>query len=277
MRQIALGLPVLIVWATITLLALVAAGALVARVRQLRARLDVAARRRDAAVGAAAATERLLRLATDDFRAPALALLSHAEQLRRGFADPARHGGAIAAIAEQLLGVVDMVQEHALPGSQPPKLRKERLCLGEALADAMAAAQGALEPGRRHWRVSPDIKGRQLEADRRALHQILLRVLTNAIRLSRQDDWIDIGCIASSRGFTLVIADEGNGLAGLDPPGFGDLPDNRGLGLGLSLARSLMAAHGGTLTVESTSRVGARVLLYFPVEPVAAEKLLVAA
>jgi len=277
MRQIALGLPVLIVWAIITLLAVVTAGALAVRVRQLGAQLDVAARRRDAAIGAAAATERLLRLATDDFRAPALALLSHAEQLRRGAGDATRHGGAVAAIAEQLLDVVDMVQDHALPGTQPPKLRKEKLCLGEVLTDAMAAAKGALEPGRRHWRVAPEIEGRQLVADRRALNQILLRVLTNAVRLSRHDDWIDIGCVASPGGFTLVIADEGNGLAGLDPPGFGDLPDNRGMGLGLSLARSLMAAHGGTLTVESTSRVGARVLLYFPVEPVAAEKLLIAA
>jgi cell cycle sensor histidine kinase DivJ len=112
--------------------------------------------------------------------------------------------------------------------------------------------------------VAPDLEGRQLHADRRALNQILLRVLTNAARLSRQDDWIDISCSASHAGLTLFVADEGNGLPGLDPPWSEGRPDNRGLGLGLSLARALMAAHGGTLTVESAPRVGARVSLHFP-------------
>ena len=266
MAQIALGFPVLILWAATTLVALGLAASFGLRLARLRGRLLASVAERDVATSTAAATERLLRLATNDFRAPALALLSHADQLSGGCADPARHGGAIAAIAEQLLGVADTLQDHALPGAQAPALRRESLCVGEVLADAIASVSGALEPGCRHWRVSPDLDGRKLFADRRALNQILLRVLTNAVRLSRHDDWIDICCIASPGGLTLVVADEGNGLVGLDPPWSEDQPDNRGLGLGLSLARSLVAAHGGTLTVESTAHVGARVTLHFPPE-----------
>jgi signal transduction histidine kinase len=276
MAPIALGFPVLTVWAAATLAALGLAAAFGVHGVGLRRRLSAALAERDAAMAAAAATERLLRLATNDFRAPALALMSHADQLVRGCPDPARHGGAISAIAEQLLGVADALQDHALPGAQPPVLRKETLCVGEVLADAIAGVSGALEPGRRHWRVSPDLDGRKLFADRRALNQILLRVLTNAVRLSRHDDWIDISCVASPGGLTLVVADEGHGLVGLDPPWSEDQPDNRGLGLGLSLARALMVAHGGTLTVESTARVGARVTLHFPAERVTAPDLIAA-
>jgi signal transduction histidine kinase len=260
----------------LTLVAAALAILFAARWRAQRARLVAAVAARDAAVAAAAATERLLRLATNDVRAPALALMSHAEQLRRGSGDPAGHGSAIIAIVEQLLGIADAVQDHALPAGRPPVLRKEQLCVGEVLADAIAAVDGALQPGRRHWRVSPDLDGRQLLADRRAFNQILLRVLSNAARLSRHDDWIDISCSAAPSGMTLVIADEGNGLVGLDPPGSQHQTDNRGLGLGLSLARSLMAAHGGTLTVESTARVGARVMLHFPAERASAPDLLAA-
>jgi signal transduction histidine kinase len=260
----------------VTLMVFGLATVLALRVRALREHLSAALAARDRAAASAAATERLLRLATNDFRTPALTVLSHAEQLRRGCADPARHGAAIAAIVEQWLGIADALQDHALPGAQPPVLRKESLCVGEVLADAIAAVTAAIEPGCRHWRVAPDLDGRPLFADRRALNQILLRVLTNAVRLSRHDDWIDITGIAGPSGLTLIVADEGHGLVGLDPPGSQDQPDNRGLGLGLSLARALMAAHGGTLTVESTARVGARVTLHFPAERATGPDLLAA-
>jgi len=266
MAPILLGLPILTAWAATTLATGGLTAAFGAQRAGMRRQLSKATAERDAAKAAAAATERLLRLATNDFRAPALALLSHADQLCRGCDDPAQHGSAIAAIAEQLLGVADTLQDHALPGSRTKVLRKEALCLGEVLADAIAGVSGALEPGRRHWRVSPDLDGRKLFADRRALNQILLRVLTNAVRLSRHDDCIDISCVAGANGLTLIVADEGHGLVGLDPPWAEDQPDNRGLGLGLSLARALMVAHGGTLAVESTARVGARVTLHFPAE-----------
>jgi signal transduction histidine kinase len=266
MRQIVLGIPVVTVWAVVTLVAVSVALALGGWLRAVRARLATALMDRATALAAAQATERLLRLAANDVRAQALALMSHAEQLRAGCPDPARRGSAITAIVEQVQGIADTLQEHAVPGSQTRVLRKESLCVGEVLADAIAVVNGALEPGRRHWRVAPDLDGRQVLADRRALNQILLRVLTNAARLSRHDDWIDISCVAAPAGLTLIVADEGNGLVGLDPPRAQGQPDNRGLGLGLSLARALMAAHGGTLAVESTARVGARVTLHFPAE-----------
>jgi cell cycle sensor histidine kinase DivJ len=276
MGQISLGYPALAAWAALTLGALALAIVLGVLVRKQRERLATALADREAAVTARAAIERLLRLATHDFRAPALSLLGHAEQLRRGNGDPARHGGAIAAIVEQLLGVADSLQDHALSASHAPVIRPEALCVGEVLADAIAAVNGAMQPACRHWRVAPDLDGRQLFADRRALNQILLRVLTNAVRLSRHDDWIDVSCLAGPSGLTLIVADEGHGLVGLDPPWSADQHDSRGLGLGLSLARVLMAAHGGTLTVESARRVGARVTLHFPRQQAAAQERLAA-
>lgn len=276
MRQMVLSYPAVAAWAAMTAGPLGLVAVLTVRLTAQRRRLSAAVSQRDAAAAAAAASERLLRLATNDFREPALALMGHAEQLRRGCPDPVRHGLAIGALVEQLLGLADTLQDHALPGSHAPTLRKEPLNLGEMLADAISAVNNALEPGRRHWRVAPDLDGRQLVADRRAMNQILLRVLTSAARLSRHDDWIDVSCIAAPTGLTLIIADEGNGLIGLDPPGATGLPDNRGLGLGLALARTLMAAHGGTLVVELAARVGARVTLHFPAERAVTTDLLAA-
>ena len=58
------------------------------------------------------------------------------------------------------------------------------------------------------------------------------------------------------------MQDEGIGL----PVAANDqhVEESRGIGLRLTLARSLMQAHSGALTVESAERVGTRVRLSFP-------------
>jgi two-component system OmpR family sensor kinase len=276
MRQFLLDNQILGVAAALGAATLVAVGLLVVRLRRLRRRLTVAVAGCTEARAVSAATDRMLRLAAAEFRAPALTLLGHAERLGQGGAEPMGHGTAIAAIAEQLLSVADALQDHGLSCTEPRTLRKETLCLGAVVADAVAAVEAGLAPGRRDWRISADLDARLVKADRRALHQVLLRVLTNAARLSRQDDAIDIFCAASPTGVTLVVADEGAGLATLDPAWSEAQPDSRGLGLGLSLARALMVAHGGSLSIESAARVGTRVTLHFPAEGAVAEALLAA-
>ncbi|MBS0562097.1 MAG: sensor histidine kinase [Proteobacteria bacterium] len=271
-------IPAILPW--LCVLAALAAGAAAAvfatRLRRARQALQDAGRERDSARSLAAATERMLRLAANDFRTPALALLGHADEIGAGVIDPARHGAAVAAVAEQLLSTADALAEHALPAARPCVLRRESLCLGQSVADAVAAVEAALGPGRRHWRAAADLDGRRIEADRRALHQILLRVLTSAARLSRNEDTIDIFCVAAPAGITLMVADEGIGLAALDTAWSDSRPDSRGMGFGLSLARMLMIAHGGSLSIETSASVGTRVALHFPAQGAMAEALLAA-
>jgi signal transduction histidine kinase len=136
------------------------------------------------------------------------------------------------------------------------------------LRDAIAAVATALEPAQRRWCLAPGLAGCTLDADRRALSQILQRVLGNAARHSRAGDWIEIGLEPADNGVTLVIADEGTGLCGPDNPAPPGQVESRGLGLGLALARRLMEAHGGSLATEAAARVGTRVILRFPAERV---------
>jgi signal transduction histidine kinase len=133
-----------------------------------------------------------------------------------------------------------------------------------ALHDAVAAVEAGLDPGRRHWRLPPELDGIEVIADRRALAQILARVLGCAARFSQHDDWIDIAFELTADRFALIVADEGSGLAATDAAGAPGQADTRGLGLGLALARVLMQAHGGTLLVEAVPSVGTRVTLDFP-------------
>jgi signal transduction histidine kinase len=63
-------------------------------------------------------------------------------------------------------------------------------------------------------------------------------------------------------GWTLTVEDEGAGLQLGATPGEGR--DTRGLGVGLTLASTLMQAHGGALTVKSAASIGTRVGIAFP-------------
>jgi signal transduction histidine kinase len=231
--------------------------------RRQRSALRAARGERDHARTGEAAAVRALRLAAIELRGPATTLLGHADRL---CADATRaHAGAtIGAIARQVLDLADDLQHHALADAASRVLRQEPVCLAGMLNDAIAVAQASLEPGRRHWRVPADIETVELIADRRALAQILARVLGNAARYSRHDDWIDVSLDQDGDRIALVVADEGNGFASVDGPGAPGRADSRGLGLGLALARVLMEAHGGALLVEAVPSVGTRVTLAFP-------------
>jgi signal transduction histidine kinase len=241
---------------------LVAAAGIAGRRRQSRALLAVVAER-DQARANEAATVRVLRLAAIELRGPATTLLGHADRLCADGASE-QAGATIAAIAHQVLDLADDLQHHALADAASRVLREEPTRLAVMLHDAIARVQASLEPGRRHWRLPPDIEAIALMADQRALAQILARVLGNAARFSRHEDWIDVSFHAAGDYFALVVADEGNGLVAADSLGAPGRADSRGLGLGLALARVLMEAHGGGLQVEAVPSVGTRVTLDFP-------------
>ncbi len=241
-------------------LALLAAATILALAWRLRGQakaLDNAIRSRDRALAAEQAAIRTLRLTAIELRTPAMTLLGYADRLTQvhpadADGDLAVHSAAIAGGAMAVLNLADELQDHAVGSPAARVLRPEALALMPMLRDSIVAIDATLGPSRRQWRLAPDLAAIRLHADRRALTQILTRVLGNAARLSRDRDWIDIRTLPNEDGLTVVIEDEGAGLpACLDrAPSPAAHPASRGFGLGLALARTLMAAHGGSLTVE---------------------------
>lgn len=113
--------------------------------------------------------------------------------------------------------------------------------------------------------------------DRRAIKQVLINVLANAIRFTASGGSIVLAADHGGGMLTLSVADSGVGIPNdqidrlLLP--FEQLSDpirrgQEGTGLGLSLSKSLVEAHDGSLSIESTLGVGTRVTLRIPNVPV---------
>jgi signal transduction histidine kinase len=218
---------------------------------------------RDRALATEAAASRLTRIWTADIRAATMTLQGHVEECASRCTEAPFHAGLASAL-RGLVALTDDLQDQIAPPAASHGLSLAPVSLELAVRDAIASVATALAPGQRRWRLDPGLAGCTLEVDRRALSQVLQRVLGNAARHSRAGDWIEIGMETREGGLALVVEDEGTGLCAPDRPAEPGQPESRGLGLGLALARRLMEAHGGSLAMQAVARVGTRVVLRFP-------------
>jgi two-component system cell cycle sensor histidine kinase PleC len=112
-------------------------------------------------------------------------------------------------------------------------------------------------------------------ADPRLVRQILINLITNAIKYSEKSGTIDVTAHVLANGnFQIIVADHGVGIPkdrireAMEP--FGQVYDPRqthraqGTGLGLPLARAMARLHDGTLELESDVGIGTSVMVTFP-------------
>jgi two-component system cell cycle sensor histidine kinase PleC len=111
-------------------------------------------------------------------------------------------------------------------------------------------------------------------ADERALRQMLLNLVSNAVKFTPEGGRIGVSCIGLPQGgLEIRVADNGPGIPEeklarvLEP--FSQI-DNRfdreagGTGLGLALADGLIRLHGGKIVLKNNPSGGLTATLYFP-------------
>ncbi len=115
-----------------------------------------------------------------------------------------------------------------------------------------------------------------LYCDERRLKQVLLNLLSNAVKFTPSGGQVEVVTELDPDGSVAIsVVDSGVGIAPKDVAtalaSFGQVDSglNRkfeGTGLGLPLSKSLMQAHNGTLTLNSSIGVGTTVTCRFPAE-----------
>lgn len=111
-------------------------------------------------------------------------------------------------------------------------------------------------------------------ADRRACLQILLNILSNAVKFSNKGGKIELVCQSGKDKISIRIRDYGigipaNKLATITNPFEQVSPhytrEHEGSGLGLAITKELVEMHGGTMKIESQIGVGTTVTINMPV------------
>ena len=110
-------------------------------------------------------------------------------------------------------------------------------------------------------------------ADERALKQIVLNLVSKALKFTPGGGEVSVTAEAVGENFVLAVVDTGVGIAKEDLARLGRPFEQaggaesraRGTGLGLSLVRALAELHGGTLEIESALGEGTAVTVRLPV------------
>jgi signal transduction histidine kinase len=122
--------------------------------------------------------------------------------------------------------------------------------------------------------LAPDLP--LLRGDERKTKQVLLNLLTNAVKFTPHGGSIEVtGRCDPEGGMSITVADTGIGIAPQDLErvlqAFEQVDSSlsrqhQGTGLGLPLVKAMMELHGGSLKLDSEVRVGTRATITFPSE-----------
>jgi signal transduction histidine kinase len=137
------------------------------------------------------------------------------------------------------------------------------LDLREVLEDVISEMRGLAENRRIQIRVLGDGKV-MISGNRAALHRLFLVVLDNALKYSSEGGEVVVTLTENS----ITVRDLGVGIGETDLPHIfkrfyqADRARSQGgYGLGLSLAESIVKAHGGSIRVSSTPGVGSSFII----------------
>ena len=248
---------------------------------ELRATRDDALRKRFEAEAANASKTTFLANMSHELRTPLNAILGFSDIIANetfGEINNKRYQQYAADInssGSHLLSLINDILDVAKIEAGRMELQPKSLDPKRTIEAALMVALPRAEDKKQHVSVRLDASGPRVVVDERALKQIVINLVSNAIKFTARE-----GSIAISAGFTTdggyEICVEDNG-PGISPENIERvfLPfnqiDNRysrqegGTGLGLSLVRGLAQLHGGKAWLESEVDSGTRAYVYFPV------------
>jgi len=201
-----------------------------------------------------------------EVRNPLVAVGAALETLAADYAHEAGLSEELSLLNRELVRV-DLILRDYLTMAGRHRITLERLELAPFLEETARVARAHRRAGGRVLRVACP-KGLTLRADRDGLRQVLLNLWLNAFEASPEDG--DVECaVASERGRVVItVADRGCGLpASGDPfePFF--TTKANGTGLGLTVCRRIVAAHGGALGLQPREGGGTVARLVLPRRP----------
>jgi cell cycle sensor histidine kinase DivJ len=238
--------------------------------------LDLA---RTAAEQADASKSRFLATMSHELRTPLNAIIGFSEMIVQEdvlMVDAARrkeYAQLINDSGQHLLSVVNGILDMSKMESGNFEISPEPFTPRAALLSccnllALKARENGIDLVTRAADELPDMTG-----DPRAFKQIVLNLVSNAIKFTERGGVVTVSASVEGSRLLLRVADTGVGIAADDLKRIGDpffqagktyQRRHEGTGLGLSIVKSLVALHGGEMTVQSKVDEGTTVTVALP-------------
>lgn len=176
---------------------------------------------------------------------------------------------------QHLLSLINDILDMSKIEAGKMTLNADELQISEMISQVLRIVRGRAEESRLKL-VYDNVDIKTIEADARAVKQVLLNLITNAIKFTPEGGTVRVETIAKQAGIIIKVHDSGIGISKenlnrLAKP-FEQIESkhskqHEGTGLGLALSKSLVELHGGNFLMESEPGVGTVVTFTLPNSP----------
>jgi signal transduction histidine kinase len=208
-----------------------------------------------------------------DLRTPLTRLRGSAERALTGPDDPAAAREALADCleeSERITALVDALMEVAEAEAGAAPLDREPVAMRPLLAEAVSVFGPAAEEKSIRL-VLEEGDEATVQGDRNRLERVFANLLDNAIKYSEEGAAVTVRLAREGGEAVVTVEDTGRGIADDALPRIWDRlyradpsRSRRGLGLGLSLVRAIVEAHGGSVAAASRTGRGSTFTVRLP-------------
>ncbi|ACG79121.1 sensor histidine kinase DivJ [Phenylobacterium zucineum HLK1] len=225
-----------------------------------------------------AGKSRFLANMSHELRTPLNAIMGFSDIMRQRLFGPMgdRYGEYAELIHESgshLLELINDVLDMSKIEAERFELAREDFDARDAVGAVLRLMRGQAERAGVTLRAVMPPEPLEAEADRRAVKQITLNLISNALKFTPRGGTVTVTAQGAGETLELIVADSGVGIAPADLERLGRPFEQAGdaqqraagSGLGLSLVRAFAALHGGEMAIESGVGEGTTVTVRMPV------------
>jgi len=208
--------------------------------------------------------DQFLATLAHELRNPLAPILTGLEVIRSSPADPAtvsRVATMMERQTDQMVHLIDDLLDMSRINTGKIVLKKEKVSLDDVLNSAVEASQPVIRQFGHHFGVNTGGRTIEVEVDPHRMAQVVSNLLSNAAKYTPPGGHIllSYGLDEASRPW-ITVQDDGDGIDPELHESIFDLfaqTDNErqdGLGIGLTLVKSLVELHGGSISVQSDGK-----------------------
>lgn len=214
-----------------------------------------------------------------ELRTPLASLTAAAHLLQRNDLPQGQHQNLSQTILSEVRRLNDMASdflELARLESGRARIQREPVHLGGLIGECLEVIRPQASAKQVELRTDIDLSLTPVYGDRNLLKQLLLNLLTNAIKYNRVGGWVEVGVGRLDEEVVMQVKDNGQGIAPEHQrhlfERFFRVPGQEGqeitgTGLGLAIAKRIAESHQASIEVQSKLGEGSTFSVRLPAEP----------